>query len=111
MKRDFKIQCFPKAYLDRWRSYSLGSPEAVKKASIPALIIGFGTDYQSTREDFAIYQKSLSRNKFVEFVWLEEINHFFMKDTKPASDKRYHLTTPISPEIALCIRSYITKNL
>ena len=111
MRRDFKLLSFPKAYLNRWREYSLSSAETVKKASLPTLIMGFGTDYQSTKEDFRIYRKNLSRNKNVHFVWLEDINHFFMKDKKPASDKRYQLTTPISEEIALRIHSFVTKSL
>lgn len=111
IRQDFNILGFPKVYLEEWKNYNQTSVEAVRSNQIPTLIVGFGTDYQVTSQDYHIYKAHLAKSAHVQFVWLDTLNHFFMEDTKPASPKHYYLKSAVSNKLTNEIAEFITNSL
>jgi len=82
--------------------------EAIKKLSIPILILQGDRDYQVSVEDFNLWQKELKDKPNIEFKLYEKLNHLFIfGEGKPNPDEYYkpgNVAQEVVEDIAKWIR-------
>jgi len=81
---------------------------AAKRLDVPLLIVHGGRDYQSTGEDFRLWQEALSGRNTVKFVELADLNHLFMTGQGKATPAEYGQPGFVDPRLIDTLASFIT---
>ena len=84
--------------------------EAAQLASIPALLLQGGHDYQVTHEDFALWQQTLEGRTNVTLRFFPNLDHLMRPLPQMATPADYQRHVPQSPEVADAIAAFIVAN-
>jgi len=92
------------------RLHQAGHVEVAQRLSLPIFVIQGGRDYQVTRDDFALWQKSLSQNKSATFRLYEDLNHLFMTGTGRARPDEYGQLGHVAPAVITDLGEWIARH-
>ena len=84
--------------------------EAAQLASIPALLLQGGHDYQVTHEDFALWQQTLVGRTNATLRFFPNLDHLMRPLPQMATPADYQRHVPQSPEVADTIAAFIVAN-
>lgn len=92
-----------------WKSLLDYNPiKEVKKVTIPILILQGERDYQVTLVDFNNWKKALKKDKKVQFISYEKLNHLFLAGEGAPNPEEYavkgHVETKVINDIANFIK-------
>lgn len=87
---DAKLLGAPISYWHDLSSYlGVTGQERARKFDRPMLIMGGGRDYQISRKDFELWQKTLKGRSNVTFEWIEDVNHLYAAGEGKATPNEY----------------------
>lgn len=106
---DATILNVPMAY---WKELGEAAEQSVGYARMlkcPILIAAGGRDYQVTRKDFDIYQRSLGSMDNVNFQWFEDSNHLFFRGKGMGVPTEYSRPGHVDRKLVDFLVHWITK--
>lgn len=91
-----------------WKSLFDYNPiKEVKKVTIPILILQGERDYQVTMVDFSNWKKALKKNKKVQFISYEKLNHLFLTGEGAPNPEEYAVKGHVEPKVINDIANFI----
>ena len=93
-----------------WRDLQARRPlEALRRLTIPILVLQGGNDYQVTRADYDLVQAALTGKPETarQSHWFPDLNHLFMQADAPSTGTEYGRSGQVDPRVTDAIATWI----
>ena len=93
-----------------WRDWASRDGVAmVKRFARPTLVLHGTRDYQVTPDDFAVWQRGLRDESYVELVTVSGVNHLFIAGRGPPTPLEYKVDNHVDARVVAKLASFVTR--
>jgi hypothetical protein len=93
-----------------WRDWeSRDGVAMVKRFARPTLVLHGTRDYQVRDADFAVWQRGLRDERYVELVTVGGVNHLFIAGRGAPTPLEYKVDNHVDPRVIAKLVSFVTR--